>query len=241
MTILVIAEQDNAMLDRATHGTVGAAALIATFTGLDVHVLVAGHDACSSAEAATRIAGVSKVIFADIPRCASDVTDAVEVFVARIAHDYAWILAPATANGKRLASGVAARLGIAPIQRITAVLGAATFERTATAESTSVKVRSSGPVNVITVAAAVFDAAASEGGCAVFEKIDLEEQGRSRSVARDEVLSVTRALGVIGEPRTSAFNHPAVFKALSRKLETAVSASRDFHERMRLVRYSCAD
>src|SRR6266702_1469628 len=50
-----------ATLDASTHATVGAAALIATFTGLDVHVLVAGRDALEAAEAATRIAGVSKV------------------------------------------------------------------------------------------------------------------------------------------------------------------------------------
>jgi electron transfer flavoprotein alpha subunit len=62
MTVLVIAEHDNASIKGATLNTVTAA--IACGAG-DVHVLVAGHNAGAAAAAAANIAGVAKVIHAD--------------------------------------------------------------------------------------------------------------------------------------------------------------------------------
>ena len=61
MTILVIAEHDNASLKGATHHVVTAAAAI----GGDVHVLVAGSNAGAAAQAAAKISGVAKVLHAD--------------------------------------------------------------------------------------------------------------------------------------------------------------------------------
>ncbi|RML96628.1 Electron transfer flavoprotein, alpha subunit, partial [Pseudomonas syringae pv. maculicola] len=61
MTILVIAEHDNATVAPATLNTVAAAQKI----GGDIHLLVAGSGIGAVAEAAARIAGVSKVLVAD--------------------------------------------------------------------------------------------------------------------------------------------------------------------------------
>ncbi|MCD2514689.1 electron transfer flavoprotein subunit alpha/FixB family protein, partial [Acidovorax sp. D4N7] len=61
MSVLVIAEHDNASIKSATLNTVTAAAAC----GGDVHVLVAGEGAAAAAQAAAQIAGVSKVIHAD--------------------------------------------------------------------------------------------------------------------------------------------------------------------------------
>ena len=58
MTTLVIAEHDNAIIKPATLNTVTAAAQC----GGDVHILVAGKGAESAAAAASKIAGVAKVI-----------------------------------------------------------------------------------------------------------------------------------------------------------------------------------
>ncbi|RBH50044.1 electron transfer flavoprotein subunit alpha/FixB family protein, partial [Pseudomonas sp. MWU13-2860] len=57
MTILVIAEHDNKVVAPATLNTVAAAAKI----GGDIHLLVAGQGVGAVAEAAAKIAGVSKV------------------------------------------------------------------------------------------------------------------------------------------------------------------------------------
>ena len=61
MSSLVIAEHDNASIKGATLNTVTAALAC----GGDVHILVAGHNAVTAAQAAAQIAGVSKVIHAD--------------------------------------------------------------------------------------------------------------------------------------------------------------------------------
>jgi len=61
MTILVIAEHDNSSIKAATLNAVTAATRI----GGDIHLLVAGSACTTAAEAAARIAGVSKVLVAD--------------------------------------------------------------------------------------------------------------------------------------------------------------------------------
>ena len=61
MSILVIAEHDNASLKPATLNAISAAAKM----GDDLHVLVAGSACAAAAEAAAKVAGVSKVLVAD--------------------------------------------------------------------------------------------------------------------------------------------------------------------------------
>ena len=61
MAILVIAEHDNASLKAPTLNAVTAAAKI----GGEIHVLVAGSGCGAAAEAAAKVAGVSKVRVAD--------------------------------------------------------------------------------------------------------------------------------------------------------------------------------
>ena len=111
MTILVIAEHDNASLKAATLNTVAAAAKI----GGDVHVLIAGHNAQAAADAAAKVAGVAKVLLADAPQLEAGLAENVEATVLNIAKDYSHILAPATAYGKNIAPRIAAKLDVAQI------------------------------------------------------------------------------------------------------------------------------
>ena len=61
MSILVLAEHDNASLKSATLHAVTAAQKI----GGDIHILVAGAGAQGAADAAAKVAGVAKVLLAD--------------------------------------------------------------------------------------------------------------------------------------------------------------------------------
>ena len=81
MTALVIAEHDNASIKGATLNTVTAAAAC----GGEVHVLVAGHNAGTAAQAAAQIAGVSKVIHADSASLAHSLAENVAAQVLAIA------------------------------------------------------------------------------------------------------------------------------------------------------------
>src|SRR6202012_1892610 len=168
MTILVIAEHDNASIKASTLNTVAAASKI----GGDVHVLVAGSNAKGAADAAAKIAGVAKVLLADAPQLADGLAGNVEGTVLNIAKDYSHILAPATAYGKNIAPRIAAKLDVAQISEITAVDAADTFERPIYAGNAIATVQSQDAIKVITVRSTGFDPAAAEGGSAAVEKIE---------------------------------------------------------------------
>ena len=162
MSVLVIAEHDNASIKGATLNTVAAAAAC----GGDVHVLVAGHNAGAAAAAAAQIAGVAKVIHADAEGFAHGLAENVAAQVLAIASGYSHILFPATASGKNVAPRVAAKLDVAQISDITKVISADTFERPIYAGNAIATVQSADAVKVITVRTTGFDAAAATGGSA---------------------------------------------------------------------------
>src|SRR5690606_41082184 len=96
MTILVIAEHNNAELNATTLNTVAAAQAI----GGDIEVLVAAAGCGAAAEAAAKIAGVSKVLVADNAAYANLLPENVSLLIAGIGKGYSHILAPASTNGE---------------------------------------------------------------------------------------------------------------------------------------------
>jgi electron transfer flavoprotein alpha subunit len=215
MTILVIAEHDNASLKAATLNTVAAAAKI----GGDVHVLVAGHNAQGAADAAAKVAGVAKVLLADAPQLEAGLAENVEATVLNIAKDYSHILAPATAYGKNIAPRIAAKLDVAQISDITAVDSADTFERPIYAGNAIATVQSSDPIKVITVRATGFDPVAAEGGLSQFVSRDVTKLDRPELTSASIIVSGGRGLG-------SGENYTKVLEPLADKLNAALGASR---------------
>ena len=167
MSILVIAEHDNAVLKAATLNTVTAA----TQLGGDVTVLVAGHGCGAVAEAAAQVAGVKKVLVADAPHYAHQLAENVAALVVSLASGYTHILAPATAAGKNMLPRVAALLDVAQISDIIKVESADTFVRPIYAGNVLASVQSKDPVKVITVRGTAFPAAAATGGSASVEAV----------------------------------------------------------------------
>jgi electron transfer flavoprotein alpha subunit len=233
MTILAIAEHDNASIKGATLNTVAAALKI----GGDIHVLVAGHNAQAAADAAAKIAGVSKVLLADAPQLAAGLAENVAATVLTLvedaANDYSHILAPATAYGKNIAPRVAAKLDVAQVSEITAVVSADTFERPIYAGNAIATVQSSDPVKVITVRATGFDAVAADGGSAAIEKIEAAaDQGISQFVRREVTkldrpeLASAKIVVSGGRGLGSGENFALVLETLADKLGAALGASR---------------
>jgi electron transfer flavoprotein alpha subunit len=229
MTILVIAEHDNASVKGATLNTIAAAQKLDG----DIHVLVAGSGAQGAADAAAKIAGVTKVLLADAPQLAEGLAENVEATVLNIAKDYSHIVAPATAYGKNVAPRVAAKLDVAQISEITAVVSSDTFERPIYAGNAIATVQSTDAIKVITVRATGFDAVAAEGGSAPIEKIDAAaDRGISQFVSR-EVTKLDRpeltSANIIvsgGRGLGSGENYTKVLEPLADKLGAALGASR---------------
>ncbi len=229
MSILVIAEHDNASLKGATLNTVTAALAC----GGEVHVLVAGHNAAGAAQAATQVAGVAKVLHADSAALAHNLAENVAAQVLAVASGYTHILFPATAGGKNVAPRVAAKLDVAQISDITRVESADTFERPIYAGNAMATVQSTDAVKVITVRTTGFDAAQSTGGSASvqtlsaaadagkshFEGSEIAKNDRPELTAAKIIVSGGRALG-------SSEKFGEVMTPLADKLGAAIGASR---------------
>src|SRR2546422_7777408 len=111
MTALVIAEHENGQLKNSTGHTLSAALACDD----DVHLLVAGHNVQSVADAAAGLHGVSKVLLADAPQLADGLAESVSAQVVALSPGYSHIFAPATAYGKNILPRVAAKLDVAQI------------------------------------------------------------------------------------------------------------------------------
>ncbi|ODP31569.1 electron transfer flavoprotein subunit alpha/FixB family protein [Pandoraea sp. ISTKB] len=229
MTNLVIAEYDAECVKVATLNTIAAAQKI----GGDVHVLVAGHNAQAAAHAAAKIEGVSKVLLADAPQLAAGLAENVEATVLTIARAYSHILAPATAYGKNLMPRIAAKLDVAQISDITAVISPDTFERPIYAGNAIATVRSTDPIKVMTVRMTGFDAVAHEGASAPIERIEAAaDSGLSQFVSREVTkldrpeLTSAKIIVSGGRGLGSGDNYTRVLEPLADTLNAALGASR---------------
>ncbi|WP_027804841.1 electron transfer flavoprotein subunit alpha/FixB family protein [Paraburkholderia caledonica] len=229
MVNLVIAEHDNTSIKGATLNTIAAAQKV----GGDIHVLVAGQNAQAAADAAAKLAGVSKVLLADAPQLAEGLAENVEATVLNIAKDYSHIFAPATAYGKNIAPRIAAKLDVAQISDITAVDSPDTFERPIYAGNAIATVQSADPIKVITVRTTGFDAVAAEGGNATVEKIEAAadagiSQFVSREVTKLDRPELTSAKIIVsgGRGLGNGENYTKVLEPLADKLNAALGASR---------------
>jgi electron transfer flavoprotein alpha subunit len=227
MTTLVIAEHDNASLKGSTLNTITAA----TQCGGDVHVLIAGHNAATAAQAAAQIAGVAKVLHADAAYFAEGLAENVAEQVLTIASAYSHILAPATAYGKNILPRVAAKLDVAQISEITKIDSPDTFERPIYAGNAIATVQSTDAVKVITVRTTGFDAAATGGSAVVETLAAVADSGKSafvsREVAKSDRPELTAAKVIVSGGRgmgsAEAFK---VLEPLADKLGAAMGASR---------------
>ncbi|NYT85716.1 electron transfer flavoprotein subunit alpha/FixB family protein [Pollutimonas harenae] len=228
MTILVIAEHDNAELKGASLNTIAAAAKL----GDDVHVLVAGGGAQAVADQAAQAAGVTKVLLADAPALAEGLAENVAEQVLALASGYSHILFPATAAGKNVAPRVAAKLDVAQISDIISVESADTFTRPIYAGNAIATVQSADQIKVITVRTTAFDAVAAQGGSAAIESVSaVADSGLSafvgREVAKNDRPELAGAAVVVsgGRGLGSAENFK-LLDPLADKLGAALGASR---------------
>jgi len=229
MAILVIAEHDNASLKGATLNTVTAASQI----GGDVHILVAGANAAAAAQAASQVAGVSKVLHADGPALGTGLAENLAAQVIALAGGYSHLLFPATAGGKNVAPRVAALLDVGQLSDITKVISADTFERPIYAGNAIATVQSADAVKVITVRTTGFDVAATSGGSAAVETVAaVADSGKSQylgsEIAKSDRPELTAAKIVVSGGRAlgSSDKFLEVLTPLADKLGAAIGASR---------------
>ena len=228
MSILVVAEHDNASIKGATLNTVAAAQKI----GGDITVLVAGQNCGAAAEAAAKIAGVSKVLVADNAAYANQLAENMGLLIAQVGKSFQYVLAPATANGKNFLPRAAALLDVSQISEITEVVSGDTFKRPIYAGNIIATVQSSDPIKVITVRSTGFDAVAATGGSAAIEAISAATDAGVSAFVKEELAKsdrpeLTAAKIVVsgGRGMQNGDNFKLLY-SLADKLGAAVGASR---------------
>jgi electron transfer flavoprotein alpha subunit len=228
MSILVVAEHDNASIKGATLNTVAAAQKI----GGDITVLVAGAGCAAAGAAAAKIAGVAKVLVADNAAYAHQLAENVALLIAELGKNFQYVLAPATTNGKNYLPRAAALLNVDQISEIIEVVSADTFKRPIYAGNIIATVQSTAPIKVITVRTTGFDPVAAEGGSAAVENIGSATDAGVSTFVKEELAKSDRpeltAANIVvsgGRGMQNGDNFKLLY-ALADKLGAAVGASR---------------
>ncbi|MFS8147311.1 electron transfer flavoprotein subunit alpha/FixB family protein [Rhizobium sp. BR 249] len=228
MTILLLADHDNASLSDQTAKALTAASQI----GGDIHILVAGKAAKAAADAAAKLSGVSKVLLAESDELANNLAEPLSDLIVSLAGSYDTILSAATSVGKTVLPRVAALLDVAQVSEIIEVVSSDTFKRPIYAGNAIQTVQASDAKKVITVRTASF-ASAGQGGSASVEAIPaVSNPGLSRFVSdalsASERPELTSAKIIISGGRAlgSAEKFKEVILPVADKLGAAVGASR---------------
>ena len=228
MSILVVAEHDNDSVKAPTLVTVAAAQAI----GGDIEILIAGLDCSGASEAASKIAGVSRVLVADNEAYAHQLAENIAALVAEIGSNYSHILTATTTSGKNYMPRVAALLDVAQISDISGVVSEDTFERPIYAGNAIATVQSSDSIKVLTVRGTAFDPVEAEGGSASVENLDIVKDTGLSSWDREEIAKLERpelsAASIIisgGRGMQNGENF-AMLESVADKLGAAIGASR---------------
>jgi len=229
MTTLLLAKHDNHVLNDATSKSLTAALAI----GSPVHVLVAGSGCRSVAEAAAKLDGVEKVLFADDPSYEHRLAEPLAALVIAVAGPYEHLVAPGTTTGKNVMPRVAALLDVMQVSDIIKVVGPDTFERPIYAGNAIQTVQATDPKKVITVRTAAFPATSQGEKAAPIEEIpapgdpklsafsgeELSKSDRPELTSAKVVISGGRGLG-------SSENFKKYLEPVADKLGAALGASR---------------
>jgi electron transfer flavoprotein alpha subunit len=228
MATLLIAEHDNASIKDATAKALSAALEL----GADVDVLVAGQNAKGAAEAASKFAGVKKVLLADNALYAHDLAEPLAALIVSLAPKYDAIIAPATSRIKNVMPRVAALLDVMQVSEIIKVVAPDTFERPIYAGNAIQTVKSKDAKKVITVRTATFKAAGAGGSAAVEDAAAAADPGLStfvgEEVAKNDRPELTSAKIIVsgGRAMQSRENFTKYIEPLADKLGAGVGASR---------------
>jgi electron transfer flavoprotein alpha subunit len=228
MSVLLLVEHDGSAIKDSTLAAVTAASKLG-----DVHALVAGNSVDGLAQAATKIAGVAKVLHADAAHLSHDLAENVAPVAAKLMADYDAFVAPASTFGKNIAPRVAALLDVMQVSDIISVESADTFTRPIYAGNAIATVKSNDAKKVITVRGTAFEKASREGGSAAVEQVDTGSDagvssfvGLEASESERPELTSARIIVSGGRAFGSSEQFHGLLDPLADKLGAAVGASR---------------
>jgi electron transfer flavoprotein alpha subunit len=228
MSILVIAEHDNANLKGATLNTVAAAKEI----GSDITLLVAGSDTASVINEAQQLNGITKILSCDNDLYKNSLAEELSNLVVSLASGFSYILAPATTFGKNLLPRISAKLDVQQISDIISIESEDTFKRPIYAGSCIATVKSNDAVKLITVRSTAFDPVTNDNSDVPVESVDASISANvsefvSEELAKSDRPELTSANIVISGGRgMQSGDNFHLLDSIADKLGAAVGASR---------------
>ena len=229
MSVLVLAEHDGQKLKQATRQAVSAA----QHWHAPIHVLVVGHNVGAIGREAAAIAGVAQVIHVDAPHLAHHLAEDVAELIVRLAREgYQVILAPHTSFSKNALPRAAALLDVAMLSDVIAILGPNSYLRPIYAGNVYATVESADPIQVLTVRASSFTAAADDGAAGIVTQQApagttlARWLSEKRNVSDRPELATARVVVSGGRSLGSAEQFEAVLAPLAQQLGAALGATR---------------
>ena len=227
MAVLLLAEvTDGELSVDATSKAATAAAQLG-----EVTALCAGAHAAKAAEAAAKIAGVSKVLCAEDASLGHRLAEATAALVVSLAGDYEHIVAPATTDAKNVLPRIAALLDVMVISDVSGIVDGDTFERPIYAGNAVQTVKSSDATKVVSIRTSTFDAAGEQDAAPVENISAADNPGLSEwvedKVAESDRPELTSAKIVVSGGRgVGSEENFALIEKLADTLGAAVGASR---------------
>lgn len=227
---LVVVEHNNDKLTPITLNAITAASKL----GGEVSCLVAGTNCAKVAEEVSKVQGIKKVLVAQHDSYKGALPEELTplILATQKQFNFTHICAGASAFGKNLLPRVAAKLDVAPISDIIEIKSPDTFVRTIYAGNALSTVKCNEPVKVFTVRGTSFEAAATQGGNAVSEKVPTSSpvevsEWLEQTLTKSDRPELTGAKVVVsgGRGLKSGDNFKLLYD-LADKLNAAVGASR---------------
>ena len=228
MSVLLVAEHDNAKLKPFTLNAITAASKLDS----EVHVLVAGTNCENVSKELATIPLVKKILMCDSPNYQNYLPENLAPLVTKVSEKYDHIVASANTFGKNFMPRVAATLDVSQVSDIIKVNSSDTFIRPIYAGNAFATVKSNDKKKCITIRPTSFDAAEKSGGSAQIEKVEaVDIPNNSKFIKREETKSERPELGnarivVSGGRGLQSGDNFKLINDIADKLNAAVGASR---------------
>lgn len=228
--LLILAEHDEHGIKPATLACLSAAQQLSH----QIDVLLVGTHAAQAAPSMAQYAGIRTVLVNEDACYDHGVAETIAPLLESLTPSYQYLLAPATTFGKNILPRVAARLDIAMVSDVIAIVNAHTFKRPIYAGNAIATIEDQQPIKILSIRTTAFhhDGRLSEQAAAIeflhhrpsVNSSQFVEQ--QLTVSERPELTAARVIVSGGRALQSADNFKALLTPLAEKLNAAIGASR---------------
>lgn len=229
MKTLILAEHDGKTLHDSLFRVVNAA----TFWNQPIEVLLIGYQLGAIAEQAAKIEHVSKVLVADAAYLQHQLAEDAAAVIQSLGQDYQYIVAAHSSFSRNILPRAAALLDVSMVSDVLELLGDKTYTRTTYSGNVISTVQNTDAIQVLTLHASNFSAAASAKEPAPITTVGNSQQqhgtqwlSKTLNISDRPALPAAKVVVSGGRSLGSAEQFEKLLDPLARKLNAALGATR---------------